>query len=307
MGQVTGIEFCHSSLNLAMGCDGCELWSPQKGILRCYAGREIEGRKKGLKGWPASFNQPELFTYRLKDALKWGQPKPAEDAAKPWLAGWPRIVFLNDLSDTATKSLPLDWLVPSLDQMEAAPYIWLIFTKRPKRLAQMVKVWGRVPSNFWLITTITSQMSEKRGHHLLEIDHDKLGISFEPLLGDVTDLDYLEDPRMGVAFVGGDSDRPGIPMHGDWVQRIRLKCEWWGTAFFMKQWGAWLHEKGMTPEAKAGIHLFDSENIHIWPDNTASVRVGKHNAGKHFQGKTWINMPEQWNPGRMNFPPKPAY
>jgi protein gp37 len=34
----TDIEWCDSSLNLAMGCDGCELWNPARGVKHCYAG-----------------------------------------------------------------------------------------------------------------------------------------------------------------------------------------------------------------------------------------------------------------------------
>ena len=34
----TPIEWCDSAVNPVMGCDGCELWQPDKGIRHCYAG-----------------------------------------------------------------------------------------------------------------------------------------------------------------------------------------------------------------------------------------------------------------------------
>lgn len=38
MGRETKIEWCDSTLNLQMGCDGCELWNPAAGVKHCYAG-----------------------------------------------------------------------------------------------------------------------------------------------------------------------------------------------------------------------------------------------------------------------------
>jgi len=39
MGIDTDIEWCDSSLQLEMGCDGCELWNPKVGEKTCYAGQ----------------------------------------------------------------------------------------------------------------------------------------------------------------------------------------------------------------------------------------------------------------------------
>jgi hypothetical protein len=32
MGTKTAIEWCDSTINPVMGCDGCELWDPERGI-----------------------------------------------------------------------------------------------------------------------------------------------------------------------------------------------------------------------------------------------------------------------------------
>ena len=49
MSQWSGVEWCDSSANPVMGCDGCELWVPEKGIKICYAGTLHEMR--GPHGW----------------------------------------------------------------------------------------------------------------------------------------------------------------------------------------------------------------------------------------------------------------
>jgi hypothetical protein len=113
MGMHAGIEYCDSTLNLEMGCDGCELWNPKAGVKQCYAGMETDRRKGGL-GWPEAFEIPRIFLERLPGALKWPDLAGKARPDKPWLDGMPRIIFLDDMGDTFTESLPDDWLAPAL-------------------------------------------------------------------------------------------------------------------------------------------------------------------------------------------------
>jgi hypothetical protein len=70
MAEHTNIAYCDSSINLEMGCDGCELWNAATGVRKCYAGMMTE-RRKGQRGWPEAFNRPKLFLGRLEEALSW--------------------------------------------------------------------------------------------------------------------------------------------------------------------------------------------------------------------------------------------
>src|ERR1700693_4251242 len=117
----TFIEWCDSTLNLEMGCNGCELWNPNAGILHCYAGMETN-RRKGGRGWPEAFDQPRMFLERLPAALKWPDLTNQLRTDKPWLDNLPRIIFVNDMGDSFTESLPLDWLAPVLEPMAASPH-----------------------------------------------------------------------------------------------------------------------------------------------------------------------------------------
>ena len=120
MGQTTKIEWCDSTLNLLVGCSGCELFPDH-----CYAA-ELVGRYAGQKGWPADFTKPELFLDRLNMALRWPDLSGVERPDKPWLDGRPRMIFVNDLGDTFSPAVrvdQLDALVPVFLAMAESPHI----------------------------------------------------------------------------------------------------------------------------------------------------------------------------------------
>src|SRR5262245_59453657 len=105
MAKAAAIEWCDSSVNLEMGCDGCELWNPKE--RACYAGHLTE-KWAGKPGFPEAFDKPRLFPERLAPALRWRDLTGTNRPDKPWLDNLPRIIFLDDMGDTFTESLPLD-------------------------------------------------------------------------------------------------------------------------------------------------------------------------------------------------------
>lgn len=237
MSKDTKIQWCDSSLNLEIGCDGCELWNPEAGVDHCYAGTLV-GRHAGKKGWPDSFAEPKIFPERLDTALRWRDLTGTTRDEKPWLDGLPRIVFLNDLGDTFTESLPVDWMAPFIPRMAASPHIWIMLTKRPKRMATFWAMYGKVPANFWLCTSVTSQTVVGRVRDLLTIyDAPVLGLSVEPLLGPV-DLTTVPDlHRLQWAKIGGESGAGCRPCDTTWIRRCHDQCRDAGVAPFIKQLG----------------------------------------------------------------------
>ena len=67
MAQHTPIEWCDSAVNPVMGCDGCELWMPDRGVKRCYAGalHEIRG---GNPGYADTFLDPVVVHPQKENA-----------------------------------------------------------------------------------------------------------------------------------------------------------------------------------------------------------------------------------------------
>jgi len=130
VGKKTKIEYADSSLNLMMGCQGCELYDPEPGENHCYAASMIR-RYAGRKGWPESFTEPAYFPERLEQVLKWSDLTGTERPDKPWLNGMPRVVFVNDLGDGFAPNVdPQRWLTKeALIRMGDSPHIWLLLTK----------------------------------------------------------------------------------------------------------------------------------------------------------------------------------
>lgn len=231
----TAIEWCDSTLNLQMGCDGCELWTAKK--RHCYAGVLTE-RYGGQKGWPVSFDRPAIFPERLQQALSWSDLTGTDRPDKPWLNGLPRIIFLDDMGDTFTESLAIDWLLPFIPQMVLSPHRWLILTKRAKRMATFFKHYlGYVPDNFWLGISATDQRTYNgRAQYLMTIDARVRFVSLEPLLSPIIiESGYMPD----WVISGGESGPSARPCHPDWVRGIRDQCGEAGIPYFWKQWGEW--------------------------------------------------------------------
>jgi protein gp37 len=238
MGLRTAIQWCDSTCNIQMGCDGCELWNPPAGVLNCYAG-EMTGRLAGQPGYPAAFDRPELFLHRFDEALRWpgltGRGRPV----KPWLDGLPRLIFLDDMGDTFTESLPDDWLPPLLPRLADSPHVWIILTKRARRMAAF---FGRYtcPANVWPLVSVTSAAAWGRVEALRGIAGAAvLGVSLEPQLAP---LEALAEPGalagLGWLIVGGESGLRARPFDLAWARAAVAAARRDGCPCFVKQLGA---------------------------------------------------------------------
>ena len=271
MTQQTHIEWADSTLNLQMGCDGCELWNSK--VKTCYAGnmtRMYEGRA----GWPVKFETPVVFPARLDAALKWPTLDriSRKQIGKGWLDGYPRLIFLNDMGDTFTKSLPLDWLNPFMSRMENSPHIWMILTKRADRMKRFFDTLGYVPRNFWLGVSVTSHATLRRLDVLRTTGDDNTirWSSVEPVLSSL--LPRLNLERINGVFVGGESGQGARSNKTKWIEEIFYKSREQGCAFFLKQWG--INSNNPDPN-----------------DPTMKSRGGMSKGGAQLFGREWREMP----------------
>ncbi len=267
MGIKTEIPYCDSTVNELVGCDGCCLHQRGKPESHCYAAGLV-GRYAGLPGWPPTFDTPTVIPGRLAKAIKWPDLTGKERPEKSWLNGYPRIIFVSDVSDPFTVSVdPDSWLTPALPAMADSPHIYILLSKRGRR---MLEYWQRhpIPRNVWPGVTVTGPDTAKRLDYLLQVPGASVRFaSLEPLLGPV-DLDYytwdepvevthdLEDapdgarigrfervgmvwepilPRLDWAIVGAESGSGARPMLLEWPRTIRDQCKRGGARFFMKQ------------------------------------------------------------------------
>ena len=94
MSKSTNIQWCDSTANPSMGCDGCELWSTN--CKSCYAGI-LHGRYGGVSpGYAPSFAQVTRFPGRMAQAARWPDLLGRTRPKKPWLTGSRRFIFVSD-------------------------------------------------------------------------------------------------------------------------------------------------------------------------------------------------------------------
>lgn len=152
---------------------------------------------------------------------------------KRWKA--PRRVFVNSMSDLFHEGVPVDFIAKVWTTMEATPrHTYQILTKRPDRMADVLKDGFRVLPNVWLGTSIEDDRVLGRLDELRRVAATIRFVSFEPLIGSVAGA-KLDDVHW--AIVGGESGPNARAMDPIWVEEIEAECRRAGTAFFFKQWG----------------------------------------------------------------------
>lgn len=167
----------------------------------------------------------------------------------------PRFVFVDSMSDLFHEDIPLDFIKNVFSTMNKANHhIYQILTKRSERMLELSTEldW---PSNIWLGVSVENNDYTYRINHLRKTNAMTKFISFEPLIGPITELDIN---GIDWVIVGGESGPGARPIIKEWVEQIRDKCTEEDIPFFFKQWGGTI----------------------------------KKRTGRKLDGRTWEEMPE---------------
>lgn len=230
MSKETHIQWCDSSNNPQMGCQGCELVKGQE-INKCYA-KTLVDRYKGLPGWPQNFETPKIFMDRVPKMTSWSDLTGQQRSEKPWLDGMPRLIFLNDMGDTFSTGMPKDWFKDVLPAIKGSIHQYLVLTKWPHRFRDFNFLYP-ITDNIWPGTTITSEKTLFRANYLT---FGKIPwLSIEPLWGPI-DLRRIL-PRIRWVVIGGESGINPTPCKIEWIQDIIDQCRAAGVPVFVKQLG----------------------------------------------------------------------
>lgn len=254
MPVVTGIQWCDSTGNLQMGCEGCELSSKIKGDeATCYAESLTKRWAGSNAGWPEDFFKPKIFMHRLPKILSWKDLTGTERPDKPWLNGLPRIIFLNDMGDTFSSGMPKDWFAEALPAIAKSKHQFLVLTKWPKRFVEFSRRHS-LPKNIWPGTSVTSDKTLFRATVLADvIGGGPKWISGEPQYGFVNYDSLKVNPDW--LILGGESGP-----HASITNLYSIYCgiEWAkenGIACFVKQLGS---KPSVTGTDKTMVTLNDS-------------------------------------------------
>lgn len=229
------IEWTESTWNPVTGCtkisDGCD---------NCYAYRMANRLKcMGSPKYSQGF-EVVLHDYCLQYPLKWKRPS---------------LIFVNSMSDLFHDEVPLEFIQKVFEVMnEASWHVFQLLTKRSERLSQLAEYLIWTP-NIWQGVTVESKKYVDRIEHLRNVPASIKFVSFEPLLGNIGDIDLS---GIDWAIVGGESGPKAREMDADWVLALKKNCDNQAIPFYFKQWGG----------------------------------TNKKKAGRLLLGKTWDAFPE---------------
>jgi len=214
MGIDSKIEWTESTWNPVTGCTKI---SP--GCLNCYAERmALRLKAMGQKNYRNGFHVT-CHRHTLEIPLKWKRPQ---------------MVFVNSMSDLFHKDVPDEFILDIFATMQQAKqHQFQILTKRAERLAELSP---ELPwmDNVWMGVTVESADYKYRIDYLRYTGANIKFLSFEPLLGDLGELNLEE---IDWVIVGGESGPGARPMEYGWIRNIKDQCLAQNVPFFFKQWG----------------------------------------------------------------------
>jgi len=248
MGKDTKIEWCDSTINPTSGCGGCELWTDK--VRTCYAGIMHENRlAKTLPDlYDRDFKVVRIIRGRMNQSAHWKDMKGVNRSEKPWLNDMPRHIFVGDMSDVLSEGISdryfIEEIIQNIKSDHGRQHMYIILTKRPKRLAKISQYIGGLPDNVIAMTTVTDQNTlRKRLPALMNVDCRFRGLSVEPMLEQISismsEGSYFNCLHNNVDWVicGGESGPNARPMNPEWAIDLKRQCRLLAIPFFMKQLG----------------------------------------------------------------------
>jgi len=213
------IEWTENTWNPVTGCTKIS-----SGCKNCYA-YTLANRLRNM-GNPKYINGFELtlHEYCLEDPLKWKKPS---------------LIFVNSMSDLFHEQIPLEYIQRVFSVMNQAHWhTFQVLTKRDERLQELAKYLCWSP-NIWQGVTVENNNYKGRIDALRNIPAKVKFVSFEPLVGEINDIDLT---GIDWAIVGGESGPRAREMNPEWVLQIKEECEQQNVLFYFKQWGG-VHKK----------------------------------------------------------------
>lgn len=225
------VIYTDATLNFMTGCTKV---SP--GCKNCWAEsfhNRFHGGKNPVGQFKKPFSEIQLFHDKLDKRIPGGKPK---------------TYFVNNTSDMFHPKVPGDFAITTLGLLTTElRHRFLILTKRPDRMAEIVEAYerhqpGRLKKcDIWFGTTICNQPeADKNIIHLLKTPAVNRWLSIEPLLSEIDlELALREGGENGPLFswvvIGCESGKNRRPCKLDHVYSLVDQCQNAGVKVFVKQ------------------------------------------------------------------------
>ncbi|MDR7029662.1 DUF5131 family protein [Rhizobium rosettiformans] len=222
----TSIEWTDATWNPVAGCS-----IMSAGCTNCYAMR-MSARLESM-----GLEKYRGLTRKSGGRAKWTGSIYLDEKALSVPDTWakPRNVFVNSMSDLFHPDVPTDFIRKVWDTMaRTSRHTYQILTKRPDRMAEILRHDFAVLPNVWLGTSVEDSRVLHRLDDLREVPAAIRFVSFEPLIGSVAKGSLR---NIDWAIVGGESGPNARPIETAWIDEIFDMCSDTGAAFFFKQWG----------------------------------------------------------------------
>jgi protein gp37 len=275
MGQNSSIEWTDHTFNPWWGCTKV---SPA--CQNCYA--ELWAKRMGHRVWGNDTPRRFFTNHHWNEPLIWNQD--ARNTKRR------RRVFCASMADVFERKRELNsWRERLWTLISATPCLdWLLLTKRPENIEQMVPWEREWPENVWLGTTVENDTyAEKRLPLLLKHPAAVRFLSCEPLLGPVNLRPWfrgLKHYPINWVIAGGESGPRARAMHPNWATSLLHQCQKAKVPFHFKQWGHWVPAE-LTGESPPQVMTFENER------SVKMVRLAKKVAGRILEGSTWNGLP----------------
>ncbi len=257
MAETTEIPWSDSTFNPWAGCTKV---SPA--CDNCYA--EIDTHRRQFVEWGKD------AVRRRTSAGYWNQLEKWNRAAQKEARN--RRIFIGSWCDIMEENAQLTPIRADLwPRLERCGHLdKLLLTKRPQNYRRFLpRHWLDHPlPTVWGMTTVESAEYRWRIDALRDTPFAVRGLSVEPLLGPLPNLDLR---GISWCIVGGESQRGARAMKPEWAREIRDQCLAAGVAFHFKQTGVVLaKELGISRAGSSFIEIPADLRIRQFPESAGA-------------------------------------